>query len=409
MLDEIYRKERKSEVQQALQNAPLELDRMIRHIFERVAADPDVNIPDLNKILSWVTCAKRPLYLGEVHLILKLPTGEPNLSLRRRLRGKFASFFNMSKLEGDNEKEDEEAKEVDEAVPIEKVEETPLDFSNLSDDGDGDDDSYDYGADGIDDGDEDKDEGEDNQNLLRRKEEFAIDERTKIEFRTIEISFSHKRIKDYLVQEGGPNPVFGPPEFAKMSIGIDVNESELELALTCLAILVDDITKDEEELNLTQYAAENFMKHIGGVDRSKISKESKLKLLEQITNVFYDHVGLRKLLRATFGEDESTKNRRKNNFFHTWFGSGEHSKTLRGCLGEIDNVDTNNFTAGQLEWIKLSVSSTKEFYKPLMMVSSMAWLTKTGFDDVAYLDKPQVYAWVLFGYLTLVSNHSTLS
>src|SRR5690606_21230045 len=157
---------------------------------------------------------------------------------RRRLRGKFASFFNMSKLEGDDEIEEEKAKEVDEAVPVGEVEEAPLDFSNLSDD----DGSYDYEDDENYDDDEDEDEDEDDQNLLRHEEEFAIDERTKIEFKTVEISFSHKRIKDYLVQEGGPNPVFAPPEFPKMSIGIDVNESELELALTCLAILLDDIT-----------------------------------------------------------------------------------------------------------------------------------------------------------------------
>lgn len=412
VLDQIYRKERKSEVQQALHNAPRELDRMIRHIFERVAADPDVNIADLNKILSWVTCAKRPLRLGEVHLILKLPTGEPNLSLRRRLRGKFASFFNMSKLEGEEEEEEEDEEEVEEAVPEEKVEEAPLDFSNLSDDGDdNDDDDDDNSDDGSDDDyeDEDEDEGEGNQKVAPRKDEFAIDEKTKIEFRTIEISFSHKRIKDYLVQEGGSHPVFVPPEYPKMSIGIDLNESELELSLTCLAILVDGITENEEELNLTQYAAENFMKHLGGIDRSKISKENKLKLLEQITKVFCADVGLRMLLRATFGDDESFENRRKNAFYHTWFGTDEHSKALRGFLGEIDNVGSNNFTNDQLEWMRLSASSAKEFYRPLMMVASNIWLTKTGFDDNGYLDKSQLYAWVLHGYFMLVSSHSTSS
>ncbi|KFY87384.1 hypothetical protein V500_07000 [Pseudogymnoascus sp. VKM F-4518 (FW-2643)] len=406
VLDQIYRKERKSEVQQALHNAPRELDRMIRHIFERVAADPDVNIADLNKILSWVTCAKRPLRLGEVHLILKLPTGEPNLSLRRRLRGKFASFFNMSKLEGEEEEEEEE-EEVEEAVPEEKVEEAPLDFSNLSDDGDDDDDDGDDNSDyGSDDDDEDEDEDEGGQNVAPRKDEFAIDEKTKIEFRTIEISFSHKRIKDYLVQEGGSHPVFVPPEYPKMSIGIDLNESELELSLTCLAILVDGITEKEEELNLTQYAAENFMKHLGEVDRSKISKENKLKLLEQITKVFCDDAGLRKLLRATFGDDESFQNRRKNAFYHTWFGTDEHSKALRGFLGEIDNVGSNNFTDDQLEWMRLSVSSAKEFYRPLMMVASNIWLTKTGFDDEGYLDKSQLYVWVLHGYFMLHDDGS---
>ncbi|OBT83590.1 hypothetical protein VE02_07991 [Pseudogymnoascus sp. 03VT05] len=200
-LDQICRKERKSEVLHALENAPRELDRMIRHVFERVAADPDVNIADLNKILSWVTCAKRPLLLGELDTILMLPTGEPNLSLRRMLRGKFASFINMSRFVGEDSDDEDENEEVEEVVLGERVEETPLNFSNLSDDSD---DDSDDGNDSDSDGDG---EGEGDTSMTPQKDEFAT------EFRTIEISFSHKHIKDYLVQEGGSNPVFVPPDF----------------------------------------------------------------------------------------------------------------------------------------------------------------------------------------------------
>ncbi|KAL5353031.1 hypothetical protein ACLOAV_001060 [Pseudogymnoascus australis] len=401
VLDQICRKERKSEVQQALQNAPRELDRMIRHIFERVAADPDVNIADLNKVLSWVTCAKRPLRLGEMHTILKLPTGEPNLSLRRRLRGKFASFINMSNLGGEEEEEygNEGAEEVFQG---ENAKEAQLDFSNLSDDGDTDDDS---GDDNIEDINYDDGDGEGGKNLTLRKVEFSIDEKAIIEFRTIEISFSHKRIKDYLVQEGGSNPVFVPPEFPKMRIGIDVNESELELALTCLAILVDGITEDEAEFNLTQYATQNFMKHIGEIDRSKISHESKLKLQEQITKLFCAEIGLRKLLAATFGGDKKTNEYREANvFYHTWISTNTYSRVLRECLGNTANVDTNNFTTCQLEWMKLSVGSAKEFYRPLMIVMSKIWLTKTGFDDNEYFDRSQLPVVVLHGYFTTHSD-----
>ncbi|KFX89144.1 hypothetical protein V490_07205 [Pseudogymnoascus sp. VKM F-3557] len=406
VLDQICRKERKSEVQQALQSAPRELDRMIRHIFERVAADPDVNIEDLNNILSWISCAKRPLTLGEVHVILKLRTGEPNLSLRRRLRGKFASFFNMSKLGVvDDEGEDVNGATTD-IVPEEKAEEAPLDFSNLSDDSDGDDSDGDEDSDdGSDDDNGGKDEGAGNKDVTPVKDEFAIDEKTMTEFRTIEISFSHKRIKDYLVQEGGPNPVFVPPEFPKMSIGINVNESELDLALTCLAILVDGITENEEGFNLVQYAAENFMKHIEEIDLSKISKEDKLRLIEQLTKVFYEDVGVRKLISATFGED--TRNSQQYlNFYFTWIDTNEYTEVLRGCLGEIDSVNTQKFTTGQLEWIKQSVASAKEFFRPLMVVISQFWLSKTGFDDARYLDVPQVYFWLLHGYFRMNDDGS---
>ncbi|KFY09956.1 hypothetical protein V491_07872, partial [Pseudogymnoascus sp. VKM F-3775] len=412
VLDQICRKERKSEVQQALQNAPRELDRMIRHVFGRVAADPDVNVADLNKILSWVTCARRPLTLGELHTILKLPTGEPNLLLRRRLSGKFASFINMSKLGGGEVEEEDGDMEPGDVVAEENVDEAPLGFSNLSDDSD----------DGDDDGD-DSDAGSDNIDgaggesgggkiVTPRKDEFAIDERAKVEFRTIEVSFSHKRIKDYLVQEGGSNPIFAPPEFPKMSIGINVNESELELALTCLAILVDGITEDEGEFDLIQYAAQNFMKHIGALDRSKISKRDKQKLLEQIIKLFYDDAGLRKLLRTTREDDSiqyghfSHEYRQKNTFYHTWIGTNEHSKVLREFLREVDTVGANNFTAGQLDWMDLSMTSAKEFYRPLMTVSSNNWLTKTGWDDIGYLVRVNLDVWLLHGFFMMNDDGS---
>lgn len=399
VLDQIYRKERKSEVQQALQNAPKELDRMIRHIFERVASDPDVNIADLNKILSWVACAKRPLLLGELHVILKLPTGEPNLSLRFRLRGKFASFFNMSKLEGENDEEEDSEEDEEDLTFQEPEEDDVLDFTNLSEDDDDDDE-------------EEQDSGEENEDdedeTNSQKDEFKVDEKTKLEFETIEISFSHKRIKDYLVQEGGPDAIFLPPEYPKMPIGIDVNESELELALTCLAILLDDITADEGQLNLLLYSAENFMKHIAAVNRSKISDENKLKLLNYLTILLHDERGINKLLEATVGSDEWYEDRRKNVFYHTWFATNEFSKAIREFFAEVESLDHANFTAEQIEWMRLSASSAKEFYKPLAMISSKIWLTKQGYDDEAYLDKSQLYVWVLHGYFALVSYHSII-
>lgn len=78
MLDQIRNTSRPSDIVTALNAAPRELDKMLRHIFERVASDPDVDKPDFNEILRWVTCAQERLTLGEMDTILKLrpPVGE---------------------------------------------------------------------------------------------------------------------------------------------------------------------------------------------------------------------------------------------------------------------------------------------------------------------------------------------
>ena len=78
MLDQIYNISRPSDIMSALDAAPQDLIKMIRHVFERIAADPSVNKKDLNEILIWVTCAQQRLTLGEMDTILKMrpPIGE---------------------------------------------------------------------------------------------------------------------------------------------------------------------------------------------------------------------------------------------------------------------------------------------------------------------------------------------
>ena len=78
MLDQIYNISRPSDIMNGLDAAPQDLVKMIRHVFERIAADPSVNKEDLNEILTWVTCAGERLTLGEMGTILKMrpPIGE---------------------------------------------------------------------------------------------------------------------------------------------------------------------------------------------------------------------------------------------------------------------------------------------------------------------------------------------
>ena len=72
MLEDIVKKSRKADIRTALDQAPKDLTKMIRHVFERLAVDPDTNKDDLNEMLGWVAYAERPLLLGELSTILKL-------------------------------------------------------------------------------------------------------------------------------------------------------------------------------------------------------------------------------------------------------------------------------------------------------------------------------------------------
>jgi hypothetical protein len=178
VLAQIYKKERKSEILAALKDAPRELDGVIRRVFERLERDPDVNRLELNRILAWVTCARRPLLLGELDVILSILTGEANLVLRDRLRGKFASIMTLMRVERDEETDDEPSLEVNDEPPN-------IDFFSIDD---------------LDDSTVVDNELEDGPTSIGQDDNLLPDTHLQNEFSTTQVVFSHKRIKDYVVE-----------------------------------------------------------------------------------------------------------------------------------------------------------------------------------------------------------------
>ena len=97
MLDQICDVPRPSSIEGILKEAPYDPAKMIRHVFERLAADPSVPKEDVKEMLVWVTFAQTRLFLGEMDVILKLrpSIGEGMPNLEDRLRGQFSSFFTL--------------------------------------------------------------------------------------------------------------------------------------------------------------------------------------------------------------------------------------------------------------------------------------------------------------------------
>ena len=102
MMQELSQKSRPSSIRQSLDQAPKGLEKMLQHVLEGFSSmlqgdDSD----DLNTMLRWVTCAARPLCLGELDVILKLqsPEGDGVLYLEGKPRKKFASFFVLTRTD----------------------------------------------------------------------------------------------------------------------------------------------------------------------------------------------------------------------------------------------------------------------------------------------------------------------
>ncbi|KAH8425286.1 uncharacterized protein LDX57_003044 [Aspergillus melleus] len=103
MLRELSKKTRASSIRDALTKAPRGLDQMLRHVLENFSTllrdeEPD----DLNEMLAWVTCAQRPLTLGELDTLLKIRSAEGDgvFNLENMLRKQYASFFTLVREDG---------------------------------------------------------------------------------------------------------------------------------------------------------------------------------------------------------------------------------------------------------------------------------------------------------------------
>lgn len=377
VLAQIQEKERRSEIMEALNNAPRELDGMIAHVFERLQRDMDVNKADLNKILAWVVCARRPLLLGEVDVVLSIPTGERNLALSERLRGKLASIFTLHRLEG-YEEADEPTSAVTEQPPN-------LDFLSFNDD-----DDDETAA-------EKDEEEEEEEDIEPEKDDILPDTRLLKVFETTQVVFGHKRIKDYIVQSN-----FHYNSANTEEIGVDVHKAEVDIILTLLEILCDDTTKDYGNFDLVSYAAENFMKHLEVIDIQSTSAEEKSKIAKLLYRVFHERKCIRALLAAAEDPDEAqSSDRGYNEFFHTWLVTSRYTKVVRSWFRECGSVA--GLEDDEMKWMGEAAKSAKVLLEPLALLAACLWLTKTGPEDLGWLNKSQYRVWLLHGYFTLVS------
>src|SRR6185437_2229299 len=97
VLDNICILGRLSLIRDEVSKTPRKLHGTIQRVIMRLEESEGGDYQDLNKIISWVACARRPLELNELHAILKMPSGEPYLTLEDDLQGVWATLFSLRK------------------------------------------------------------------------------------------------------------------------------------------------------------------------------------------------------------------------------------------------------------------------------------------------------------------------
>ena len=424
LMDQIRGKEA-HEIEKILNSPPQSLEEMFRHIFERLAAEED-DLHTIRRLLSWMAYARRPLYFGEIDLILSLPSRLPNLLLWDAFRGKFASIFHLDFPEG-YIKDADESRRGSALSPngtIDGPGQQAQEFSanaihSLPEGGaHSNDGENDRGSDTFDTNDDESSTvGEsDSDEEDRPFTLFGINTNGRLDadaptstapsaefgtfhaysdfqLRTV-ITFSHQQVRDFLVPQ---------QDRAPMALDIDNKRSQVDITITCLDMLQLGNVEQRRSRFLADYPSRNFIHHLELVDRTAVEPEDVRRIMEGLYWYFHELAGARALAFAPSDGNSDAW----DDYWTTWVASDKYSKIVRSWF-EHGDILRNSRDHEAVAWMKAAALSVKQLFRPWIENLARIWLEKTGFDDDTYLDKCETIIWLMHGLLSLVSCSSIL-
>ena len=413
LLDTLKGKEA-HEIERTLNAPPQSLEEMFRHIFERLAAEED-DLHTIRRLLSWMAYARRPLYFGEVDLILSLPRRLPNLLLWDAFRGKFSSIFHMDFPEGyvrdanetgrdSTSSADQHENETNRSSTI-AIDNRPGESRQRdASEGDSGPEAFDTDEEAYS-SDEESDVNDNDQTFTlfdvssdgglevpssatSSGEPRTIQAYSDYQLRTI-ITFSHQQVRDFLVPQQGRAP---------MALDIDKKRSQVDITLTCLDILRLGNTERRRSRFLADYPSRNFIHHLELIDRATTDPEDVRKILDGLYWFFHELAGARALAFVPSDGNSAAW----DDYWMTWVATERHSKIVRSWLEQGD-ILRNSRDDDAITWMKSATHSAKHLFGPWIQNLARIWLEKTGFDDETYLDKSETIIWLMHGLLSLVS------
>jgi len=379
------------EVNVALDDAPLKLKEMIHLTLRRLEVQKPSSVVYLRQSLMLAFCAFRPFTIAEIWMILYLTIYEQCNGIENDMQAQYGSIFELSpetRSEGSVVEKDEPEKR-----------ERPSLFDDSSDhdetdeslDDDDDDNTVSDGSDSI----------EDEQSALH-SDNFGfsgsyghyqdLDPR----WSSITVNFSHASIRDYLAEEA--NPVKRQWYDCSLIIA-DPNVAHLHLAFVCVRIFTGDVAESYNVPSLKDYAKRHYMKHLAHVDFAAIDASNHMEEMLKIAELFYDATLLLKSCEDDQDDLFAAGYERTDYFIESWMTTSNYSCKVRQLLGRV----TDHLTGERKQWADRALRSARALFEPLALECQRIWLTKTGWDDSAYLDKSQRLVGILFAYHSLVS------
>ncbi|KAF3083390.1 hypothetical protein TWF102_009153 [Orbilia oligospora] len=436
-------------IKNALSNPPKNVTAMINGLLERLAAEEAEDLESFRKMLAWVACSRRPLFFGELLLVMCLPSKLPRLLLWESLNNKFSTMFHLNMPDGfiyrNEEEEESEFSEVGDTDaqqynpphvysdgPSTDLQNADGSFSHdqgdseisnegakpklkakgglpphkLEGDGDTEDDSDDESSveSTIESSTDDSEEGgitgdiqEDNfsdllENILGDEdlgflewELFGFIESLEEGQLKTEVNFSHQQFRDVLLQN--------PPD-PTSAIKLDLTDCYLMMAISCFDILkLDSWSSHDMRILpvLLDYSLRNLAYHLQKVEIDVLAddKENAVRLIKDIYWIFHEDAGNQIYFQFLYNNNDLWAD-----LWAVWVLSNMYSSAVRNIL-RLAGKYQESFDSKELEWINQAGSSAKSLFQPWMTSCARFWLERRGHGDPKMFDKGLHYCYFL--------------
>lgn len=133
------------------------------------------------------------------------------------------------------------------------------------------------------------------------------------------------------------------------------------------------------------------------VNFAKVERMHAVHVARMLSGIFYRG---ELLLQTSFGLP--------NLFLQTWFGSNKYSSLIRRIISDYahefhESESQWPLGANERQWALEVGTSARTLFRPLIKACASTWLTKTGWDDEAYLDMSFSEVWIIYAFITMVS------
>lgn len=322
MLQELVKKRNESSIRKCLEQAPKGLKEMLRHVLLSFSASlNDEELEFLNELLLWVTCAVRPLSLGEVEAILELKSAEGDGMIypEGALRKQFAAFFNLDREDGLTTTELQ-------TMAKRTYESDDEDMTKLDSD--------------------DEDAFEDVDNII------DVDSNKK----STTVTFSHASLGDFFRD---PNEGKVSAAQDKLPVGVVYKDAKAHVLQTCLRILLD--TKFSEKAAdpsvMEAYAKENWVQHLHSVQPEETSLEDKKTIASMLARMFGTEENMARWLGM-----------------RSWVSTSDNLKAVQRWWNDAEIVES--LAVKEAEFVLSVKEKPVETFRPIAELCTKKWLAE---------------------------------